>query len=661
VVAKYRNDDEWLFGTVERVNGDGKSYNIAYDDKDKMEFGVLSERIRKAPDNKVELGPEQQEQIKREIAEIEAKEIKQQERLDRHRAKMEKLKSDKALLRKRQSDLKQTRFAAESTDRANATDEEPAEEPATPKATGHNKMHIRHSMSLASITPDALLSQKRGLNRQNTIDRSTFKSSTPTQNSTKLFKFKLELQRQVAKDFDPKDPNTLIPANMTRQKPPLGKGRKATVSKYALKEQQTIFEEGTTVEAMFRGRDNNWLTATVIRCNNNGFKLSYNIEYEDAGKKEFGVPPEFVRRIDGRESARSSIAGHESVVSELDEVAVKEFARFPSEEDLVIFKREYEVLKALNKIDSPHLVKMLSACLPDTSPPAICLELCEMGNLDTLLKRDISVPPCVRLELVLGVAKGLESMHGAGWAHLDLKEHNVMVCHSMDEAAEQSRRPRLLAKLCDFGSALYLPEPAVLTLPEDDMGIRYGCGTAGWAAPELLDTLEGNNPVVGVSADVFSFAMIMWRSLVMDVRLPSTTDESPRRRLQNPLQGVAGEDAMELLAAGVRPLWPDHSPDPSVEDLGYLLADMWATDPAARPTAASTVPALTKLLMGSSRWALMDDGYETPRDPETGEKEHHVSHSKSRSRATPQYSTPNFVSVIRKEIMASRALGIDFG
>ena len=102
-----------------------------------------------------------------------------------------------------------------------------------------------------------------------------------------------------------------------------------------------------------------------------------------------------------------------------------------------------------------------------------------MGNLDTLLKRDISVPPCVRLELVLGVAKGLEGMHGAGWAHLDLKEHNVMVCHSMDEAAEQSRRPRLLAKLCDFGSALYLPEPAVLTLPEDDMGIRYGCGTAG--------------------------------------------------------------------------------------------------------------------------------------------------------------------------------------
>jgi serine/threonine protein kinase len=90
------------------------------------------------------------------------------------------------------------------------------------------------------------------------------------------------------------------------------------------------------------------------------------------------------------------------------------------------------------------------------------MELVEGPNLERLLEaRRLDVATV--LDLLDGIAAGLEAMHAAGIAHLDLKPANVIV----RDAPGQRRAPVLV----DFGLA--------------GRRVRPGCGTLDYSAPEI--------------------------------------------------------------------------------------------------------------------------------------------------------------------------------
>lgn len=232
----------------------------------------------------------------------------------------------------------------------------------------------------------------------------------------------------------------------------------------------------------------------------------------------------------------------------------------------------------------------------------------------------------LRLHLLLDVAAGLAHMHKLGFLHRDVKPHNILVrkasfdhCahpHPHDIAplkpiddhvkALAAKTPAirvseglrlglshhgiaLCAKIGDLGTAVRVPqrENGASGRGRSELGMVFGCvGTSGYTAPEVLasatvvDTLIDERPGRGLErwggdgggggysfpADVFSFAVVTWEMF------------SGLRR-DNPLQGLAPDQAVEQMADGIRPLFSDHH-HPAVAR--ELAAANWVFNPNNR-------------------------------------------------------------------------------
>merc|ERR1712216_1011507 len=124
-----------------------------------------------------------------------------------------------------------------------------------------------------------------------------------------------------------------------------------------------------------------------------------------------------------------------------------------------------------------------------------------------------------QLSLLVDSARGISAIHSSGFAHLDIKSHNVLVDRQADDSWG--------ACICDLGSTYRIhadgPPPAAE-------------GTAGWTAPEILD--ESPEAVrVRIDprlADVFSFGVLTWEIVC-----------GPG--VNHPLNHLAGDEYVEAL------------------------------------------------------------------------------------------------------------------
>jgi serine/threonine protein kinase len=161
-----------------------------------------------------------------------------------------------------------------------------------------------------------------------------------------------------------------------------------------------------------------------------------------------------------------------------------------------------------------------------------------------------------RRSLLVGAARGLTALHGAGFAHLDVKSHNILVDHQPAGG--------YTAQICDLGSSYRVGSG--LQVPAE--------GTSGWVAPEILCQPigapgEAPPPLEPRLADVFSFGVVIWEV----VAGPGAN---------HPLCGLVDDEYCEALAGGRRPTFPEEADSRQVA----LATVCWELQASRRPSMA---------------------------------------------------------------------------
>jgi serine/threonine protein kinase len=243
-----------------------------------------------------------------------------------------------------------------------------------------------------------------------------------------------------------------------------------------------------------------------------------------------------------RTMARVGSGGMATVLLAEDErlgrqVAVKRLHAESPENTARRFRREARLGASLNH---PNLVAVFDIETDDEGV-LIVMEYVEGETLRDAIERG-PLDPVRALEVLRGVAEGLEHAHREGIVHRDVKPANVLL----------GRDGRI--KLADLGIATAV-EGTRLTMSGTVLG------TAAYMAPEQL---EGHRP--GPAADVYSLAVVAWETL------------SGRRAYggRTPME-IARRKAEET-PPDLREAWPG-APPAAVE----VLARAMGVDPAGRP------------------------------------------------------------------------------
>eukprot|EP00048_Salpingoeca_helianthica_P013389 m.200588 g.200588 ORF g.200588 m.200588 type:complete len:471 (+) comp15497_c12_seq1:120-1532(+) len=247
--------------------------------------------------------------------------------------------------------------------------------------------------------------------------------------------------------------------------------------------------------------------------------------------------------------------------------------------------REATMLQTLRHA---HVVQFLGAGTTSDNMPFLVTELMELGALTGLLMptQKHASPAAAQHALrnddwvtkrrfALEIAAGMSLVHSLGRMHRDLKSGNVL--------ATLAHSNFITLKVADFGTVtlaenwLVIKHESVLSstqttsLPlqrENEHGrsrtqLTKGIGTPLWMAPEIL---AGQR--YGPSADVYSFAIVMWEIAAQGEPWPD-------------VRGPFLQDTLcTLVHSGKRPAVDPSWPATYV----HLMQRCWSSEPEARPT-----------------------------------------------------------------------------
>jgi len=158
-----------------------------------------------------------------------------------------------------------------------------------------------------------------------------------------------------------------------------------------------------------------------------------------------------------------------------------------SAEDILALQREIEVLQ---KCDHSNVVRLGDWC--DTKKRIyMVVEFCDGGDVFERVVEYKKFSERSAIHVVQSVASGLAHVHSLGFVHRDLKPDNLMYLTKERDAE---------IKIIDFGLAGDCSRaPFTCKTP---------CGTAHYAAPEVLSSLEYDQ-----SADMWSLGVIIYTLL----------------------------------------------------------------------------------------------------------------------------------------------------
>lgn len=232
-----------------------------------------------------------------------------------------------------------------------------------------------------------------------------------------------------------------------------------------------------------------------------------------------------------------------------------------TKENRIEFEKEAAVMRKLK----PHrnLIALLGVC--DEPVFALVTEFADNGALDEYLKHSgDSMPDAQIMEIIKGIAHGVEHLHKSGIVHRDLAARNILLSYDFT------------AKVADFGQA---------RMDTDDNRTKSETGPLKWLAPECV--LEN---VYSPKSDAWAWAVTLVEIYTCDVPFPEMTAMA----------------AATKLAAGTLKGHPIPDEVPALVE--SLMVSCFAYDPQDRPDFGK----ITKVLEGmdEDETLVYEDGLE---------------------------------------------------
>ncbi|MEM9489988.1 MAG: serine/threonine-protein kinase, partial [Myxococcota bacterium] len=209
-----------------------------------------------------------------------------------------------------------------------------------------------------------------------------------------------------------------------------------------------------------------------------------------------------------------------------------------------LFREEARALLALPR--HPNLARFVTFDVGARPKPILVMELVRGPTLERVLDREeFSVAKA--LEILDGIAMGLEAMHSVGVAHLDVKPSNIIL--------RDSENGETTPVLVDFGLA--------------GRKIRPGCATVHYGAPEVWSP-QTSSDLEPMPTDVYAFACLAFELLTNEILFDGETAVSivsahlAHGGIPELMVDLSGDhrfsDLMELLRMGLHPAADDRAP-----------------------------------------------------------------------------------------------------
>ncbi|GAA5822883.1 hypothetical protein JCM11251_004412 [Rhodosporidiobolus azoricus] len=225
--------------------------------------------------------------------------------------------------------------------------------------------------------------------------------------------------------------------------------------------------------------------------------------------------------------------------------------------------KELGLLRDLRNENIVHFIGVSIPKQPSPVPVMIITELCANGDLFDYIRKTPPPPFLAMLEIMLGIARGIEYLHTRKPTiiHRDIKSSNVLVTGQG------------VAKIADFGLARIKTSTKSM--------IRSLVGTVNWQAPELWSP----HPRYNEKVDVYSVGLVFWETLQWHQAVKRYPFEGQN---EHAIYHDVGVKQMRPPTGPLRRQWGGEIVD--------LITEMWDQEASKRPPMTEVVKYLSALV-----------------------------------------------------------------
>ncbi|XP_058180854.1 lysM domain receptor-like kinase 3 [Rhododendron vialii] len=270
------------------------------------------------------------------------------------------------------------------------------------------------------------------------------------------------------------------------------------------------------------------------------------------------------------------------------EVAIKRMTATKTKEFLA-------EMKVLCKVHHTNLVELIGYAA-SRDELFLIYEHAQKGSLrshlhDPLSKGQTSLSWIMRLQIVLGAARGLEYIHEhtkPHYVHRDIKTSNIL----LDGAFR--------AKISDFGLAKLVGKTT-----DGEASVTKVVGTFGYLAPEYL-----RDGLATVKSDVYAFGVVLFEIISGKEAITRTEGIAPKNSERRSLVSIMlaalrnSPDSMTMssMKHHIDPNLMDLYPHDCVFKVATLAKQCVDDDPILRPDMKQVVISLSQILLTSVEW-----------------------------------------------------------